>query len=490
MKIIQTHNYYQHAGGEDAVVEAEASLLRSRGNVVIPYYKNNKALGIGLWVLGIASLKTIWNWQTYAEFRKLLQTEKPDIVHCHNTFPLISPSIYWACAKEGIPVVQTLHNYRLLCLNAFLFRQSNSVKCEDLSVKQDEDLEPKTEPRGCSIKPNHIKPNASAIGAVCELCLRKRFKWPGIKYRCYRESRTGSFIVATMLFIHKRIGTWSNKVTAYMALTEFQKQKMIEGGLPADKIFVKPNFIDGSSMREQSANSQQQAAHDFISSEFSVPSVVNNPYCLFVGRLSPEKGCDVLLRAWSLFITKLPASEATDNLCSANSGIYHDSLPTSNSQLATAPQLFIVGDGPERTTLEALTADLQTSNNKLQTIRFLGRKPKNEVLSLMHNAQFLISPSLCYETFGLVVLEAGMLKTPSIVAEPGTIAGLIDDGQTGLLFPMGDADKLAGKIAWAFEHPDEMINMGQQARQEFESTYAAELNYTRLMDIYESVLSG
>ena len=194
MKIIQVHNYYQQAGGEDAVVEAEASLLRSRGNVVIPFYKRNDDISRGQRsedggqrsvcsrlssVIGLlrVSAKTIWNHETYREFRQLLQTEKPDIVHCHNTFPLISPSIYWACAKESIPVVQTLHNYRLLCLNAFLFKQNSSFKCGDLSVKEDRTRADSHQPLANSPAPSAQRPVPSAACLVplilCLLWLNK-----------------------------------------------------------------------------------------------------------------------------------------------------------------------------------------------------------------------------------------------------------------------------------------------------------------------------
>lgn len=470
MKIIQVHNYYQQAGGEDAVVEAERALLEEHGHQVVTFYKNNEAVGAGRWALVKASIKTVWNRETYSEFRKLLKSEKPDVVHCHNTFPLISPSIYWACAKEKVPVVQTLHNYRLLCLNAFLFKQNSSVKSEDLSVKQDRTTAGCRQPSANSPSPSAQRPVPGLSGSVCELCINKKLKVPGIRYRCYRDSLAASCVVALMLFIHKLIGTWSRKVAAYIALTEFQKQKMVEGGLPGDKIFVKPNFIDDSSMKKPLAISHQPLAQKQTPSTIiQQPSTDKKSYCLFVGRLSPEKGCDVLLKAWALFQQKLKA-----NGCELSA--------------IDQPQLLIVGDGPEREALEALVSGLQTSCSTPQTIQFLGRKPKTEVVSLMREAQFLVSPSVCYETFGLVALEAGMLNTPSIVAEPGAIAGLVNNRATGLLFPMGDEHLLAEKIAWAFEHSTEMKAMGAAALQAFASKYSAEVNYERLMDVYARAL--
>ena len=152
MRIIQVHNYYQEAGGEDSVVAAERNMLEAAGHELIPYYKNNDGI-VGTWQLIVSSLKTIWNYKAYSEFCQLLKNHRPDVVHCHNTFPLISPAIYWACKKEGVPVVQTLHNYRLLCLNSQFLRYSKDNETE-----------------------------------VCEKCHKRAFKIPGIKYRCYRGS--------------------------------------------------------------------------------------------------------------------------------------------------------------------------------------------------------------------------------------------------------------------------------------------------------------
>ncbi|MDF7825432.1 glycosyltransferase family 4 protein [Pontiellaceae bacterium B12227] len=450
MKIIQVHNYYQQAGGEDAVVEAERALLEVKGNIVVPYYKDNEALGSGFWALGKASLQTLWNWETYREFRRLLQAEKPDVVHCHNTFPLISPSIYWACAKEKVPVVQTLHNYRLLCLNAFLFRKGDAISHQPSAIGQEKETEQqRMEAKSCELK---------AKGSICELCLTKSFKYPGIKYRCYRQSLAGSLVIAIMLFVHKLIGTWSKKVTAYIALTEFQKQKMIEGGLPEDKVWVKPNFI------QQSAIGNQQSGDVGLLSDLRSLSSEYTPFALFVGRLSPEKGCDVLIQAWSQFTSNF-------NLQASN--------------LETAPQLLIVGDGPEREALEVLTKSYQ-----LSAVSFLGKKPKNEVLQLMQKAQLLVFTSIWYETFGLTVLEAGLCETPSLVSAPTTTSGLIVNMTSGLLYATGDSEEMAEKIEWAFEHPDEMQAMGVAARRDFEDNYSADVNYTILNQIYTVAQRG
>jgi len=465
MKIIQVHNYYQQAGGEDGVVEAERALLTAKGSIVVPYYKTNDDIGtssnklIAISQLLKASVKTLWNRETYREFRKLLKAEKPDVVHCHNTFPLISPSIYWACAKEGIPVVQTLHNYRLLCLNAFLFRQGRTIADSH-------------QPPAHSPKPKAQRPVSSPSGSICELCVSKSFKWPGIRYSCYRDNKAGSLVVALMLFIHKLIGTWSKKVTAYIALTEFQKQKMIEGGLPAGKIFVKPNFIQTTEVGgqttevsdQESAVSNQQSGFETQPSDIRSLISGQTPFALFVGRLSPEKGCDVLIRAWARYQQSDDRRQMSDN---------------NNKK----PQLLIVGDGPERSSLEQRSSDLRPPTS----VHFLGQQPKESVLSLMRNAQFLVLPSLWYEGFPMTIVESYCCGTPVVAADDGGMREVILNCESGMHFEMGNAGDLCEKIKYLFDSPDESLRMGAVAKNLFNTKYSAEVNYQRTMEIYESV---
>jgi glycosyltransferase involved in cell wall biosynthesis len=479
MKILQVHNYYQQAGGEDAVVEAERALLEAKGNDVIPFYKSNdtipgcgtldaeggmsclKSKVDGLRSLSFTALKTIWNHQTYREFRKLLQKEKPDVVHCHNTFPLISPSIYWACAKENVPVVQTLHNYRLLCLNAFLFRTTKKKH----GAWSAERGEPSS--NNCQLITNN---------SICELCIHKSFKWPGIKYGCYRDSKAGSFVVALMLFVHKLIGTWSQKVTAYIALTEFQKQKMIEGGLPEHKIWVKPNFLQRSEGGDQRSETSLTTINGQLTTE------IKRPYALFVGRLSPEKGCDVLLKAWGLF----EQQSAVSSQQSDEEGALSSDLCSPTSANEKRPGLLIVGDGPERESLEQLTSDL----GSLTSVHFLGKQPKEEVVRLMAGARFLALPSLWYEGFPMTIVEALSQGCPVVASNIGSMTSVIEHHHNGLLFEAGDSADLFEKIEWAFGHSDEIRKMGTAAREDFEEKYSADVNYKKLIAVYEAVGKG
>ena len=236
------HNYYQQPGGEDRVFASEADLLQARGHRVIRYTMHNDLVGEkGRFSLAAG---TVWNATAYRELRTLVRNEKPDVVHCHNTFPLISPAAYHVCKAEGVPVVQTLHNYRLLCANALLFRD----------------------------------------GEVCEDCLGRRVGWPGVAHACYRGSRSASGAVTGMLSAHRMFGTWTEAVDRYIALTEFARSKFVEGGLPERKITVKPNFVHPTPRMGEGRGG----------------------YALYVGRLSPEKGVETLLAAWERVGRRMP----------------------------------------------------------------------------------------------------------------------------------------------------------------------------------------
>ncbi len=234
-RVLLVHNAYQLAGGEDSVVADEAELLRRKGHEVVEMRRNNHAVE-GMGRLALAA-DTLWSRDAYAEAAALLRRHRPDVVHVHNTLPLVSPSLYWACHRAGVPVVQTLHNFRLACPQAMFLRE----------------------------------------GRVCERCIG-RTPWPALQYGCYRGSRAQTGVVVAMLALHRGLGTYREKVSRYIALNQFCRAKFIEAGLPAGRIRVKPNFADippppaGAAAREG---------------------------LLFVGRLAPEKGIAALAAAWA-----------------------------------------------------------------------------------------------------------------------------------------------------------------------------------------------
>ncbi|OUL26027.1 glycosyl transferase family 1 [Nostoc sp. RF31YmG] len=381
MRILSVHNLYQIRGGEDESRQAEENMLREMGHEVTVYEEHNDRIA-KMNQLQVAS-RTIWSQEAYQIIQRKLKEQPQDIVHVQNFFPLISPSIYYAAKAEGVPVVQTLRNYRLLCPNGLFFRD----------------------------------------GKVCEDCLGKFLPLPGVIHSCYRESRAASAAVATMLTVHRTLRTWTKMVDVYIALTEFARQKMIQGGLPAEKIVVKPNFVHPDPGLGKGRGG----------------------YALFVGRLSVEKGLDTLLAAWEKLAGKIP--------------------------------LKIIGDGP-------LSAEVIAATKRIPQVEWLGRRPMSEVYTLMGEAMFLIFPSKWYETFGRVAVEAFAKGTPVIASNIGAIAELVDSGRTGLHFSPGDAEDLAAKVEWSLANQAQLSEMRQEARTEFVAKYTADKNYEQLIEIY------
>ncbi len=237
MKVLVLHNRYQLAGGEDGVVQAEKSLLEANGHKIRVLEVSNKDI-TNPWDKVTAGISAIYSHSAKQQVNQEIEHFRPDVVHVHNFFPLLSPSVYDACKENGLPVVQTLHNYRLVCPKAMPFRE----------------------------------------GKICEDCIGELIPWQGVVHGCYRNSRLQSSAVTTMITWHRLRGTWRERVDAYIVFTQFQKEKLIPAGLPSEKIYIKPNFVfapDSLTQNEKRGN-----------------------YLLFVGRLSEEKGVSVLIDAY------------------------------------------------------------------------------------------------------------------------------------------------------------------------------------------------
>ena len=238
MKILLAHCRYQRKGGEDVVYEIEKAQLMAAGNDIISFEVSNDAIiTTKIYDKCTAAMSTIWSFDSAKKLRQLIRRNNPDIVHFHNTFPQLSPSVYYACQAENIPCVQTLHNYRLLCASAMLTRD----------------------------------------GEICELCVGGHFH-NGIRYACYRDSRAASSAVVAMQYFHRWCGTTFKKVDRLIALTNFAREKFISGGIPADRLVTKANSIDVDPGEGTGAGG----------------------YALFVGRLSKEKGLLTLMDAWRI----------------------------------------------------------------------------------------------------------------------------------------------------------------------------------------------
>jgi glycosyltransferase involved in cell wall biosynthesis len=383
MKVLLAHNYYQSPGGEDQVVSAESTVLRAHGDEVLVYTSHNDAIP-SMGKIHLAA-STVWNPRALRELGEVLRTERPDIVHFHNTFPLMSPAVYSAARRLGIPVVQTLHNFRLLCVNGLFLRN----------------------------------------GRICEDCLGKSIPWPGVVHACYRASHQASAVTAAMLGFHRARRTWTRAVNTYIAVSEFARSKFIAGGLPPDRIVVKPNFLPED------------------------PGVGDHAggYALYVGRLSAEKGVEFLVRLWKECTPGIP--------------------------------LWIIGNGP----LETLARDSPAS------IRWLGWQPRERVLAAMKDARFLVFPTSCYEGLPMVLLEAMATGLPTIATELGSVPEVLQHGSTGMLAAAGATPQWREALQWAESNPDTLAQMGRRARREFEAKYTPEVGYLLLSRVYQQTLA-
>lgn len=382
-RILILHNFYQQGGGEDKVVAAERDLLSVQGHEVkLVSVANNAIMGI------LRKVQAAWETPYSPSSLRMVESElqrfQPDVVHVHNFFPLLTPSIYDACKKAGVPVVQTLHNYRTICPGAMLMRD----------------------------------------GQPCEECVSGS-PYRAVVHRCYRGSLLGTLAVARMVASHRLRGTWLDKVDSFIALTEFAKSKFVQAGFPAEKIVVKPNFVDSP----------------------TVPSPgVKRSGALFVGRLSQEKGLDTLIEAWKTL-----------------------NIP-----------LRVIGDGP---------LAVQVKSCGLSHVKYLGPCSSHEVAAEMAQALFLVVPSRCYEGFPIVIAEAFASGLPVLASRLGSLAEIVEDGVTGAHFEAGNPVDLAKKAQWAAGHPEELLKMEQQAVRIYKERYTAEENYRILIDVYAKVFS-
>lgn len=391
MKILLVHNFYGSASpsGENAVYEAERDLLRQHGHEVVEFTRHSDEIrtkrGLGL-IKG--ALAVPWNpWMAHV-VRREVERFRPDVVHAHNTFPLISPSLFYAIGRRSAKVL-TLHNYRLFCPAAIPMRGSRP----------------------------------------CTHCLDEQTVVPSLMHGCYRGSRIATLPLAVGIALHRALGTWIDWVDAFIALSDFQRDLMGHAGLPAHLMLVKPNFYPGNPQ--------------------VIPWGARGDYAVFVGRLSPEKGVEALVRAWTLWGVDIP-------------------------------ELIIVGDGPLRSLLERLSAG---------RIRFLGQLSTNEAQIQIARAKLLILPSECFEGFPMVIREAFAFGTPVAVSAIGPLPSIVRHGNNGVLFAPADPESLLLEVRSAWNTPGLLERLAQGARQSFEEAYTEMSNYENLMGIYEQAMA-
>ena len=390
LRILQVHNHYAPGwGGEDTVVELEAQLLRDRGHEVDQFTDSTAGLKtepLRRQLLAVPGF--LWSRRSYQGLARKIAEFQPDIVHVHNTFPKLSPAVFWASHGAGVPVVQTLHNFRLLCANTILFR-------DDLP---------------------------------CDECIGHA-PWPALRHRCYKNSFARTAVVAGIAALHARLGTETRAVDAHIALNDFSRRIFVRGGLPADRLFVKPNFVPVSGLGNRPRKAQ----------------------VVFAGAVSRSKGVELLLEAW-----RHAAVEGFD--------------------------LLLIGDGPDR-------ERLQCQYVELPHVSWLGRRRRSEVLEEISASRALVFPSLGAENCPMVVLEALSVATPVIAANHPSVQTIVRHGCEGLVFEAGNVEALAAALREALLADSETWSeWSSTARRTQEERYSEDVNYGQLMSIYENVM--
>jgi glycosyltransferase involved in cell wall biosynthesis len=386
-RVLQVHTRYREPGGEERVVDAERDLLEGHGIEVRQVIFDNAELREGQGVVDDLRLAASAIWSRVARHR--VQAEiaafRPDVVHVHNTFAAASPSVFAAASEAGIPTVQSLHNYRMVCPAATVFRD----------------------------------------GRPCTDCVGRAVPWPAVMHTCVRRSRSQSTIAAATATVHRVRGTYRREVGAFIALTRFQRDCMIDGGLPAARIHVVPNFLEPD------------------------PGVGDGPRegLLYVGRLSPEKGIETLLRA-AEFVPGI---------------------------------VRIAGDGP--------LAPLVQQAAMRGVVDYLGRLDAATVSGQLARSVAAILPSIWFEGLPMVLIESFAAGTPVIASDIGSLGELVSDGVTGRLLKPGDPAVLADHLIAVPGH-SETEAMGRRARSTYEARYRGTAHLDGLMGTYERALQA
>lgn len=387
MKILLIHSYYQYRGGEDAVFEQELDLLKQHVDVRALSFHNKKG-----WRGGIQFLSSVWNFDISRKVKQAIMEFKPDIVQIYNWHFATGPAVIRVAKKLDTKVTLNVANYRLLCPSATLVYQGK------LFLRSIE---------------------------------KKGFPWEAVRCRVYRHSYTQTFWNAFIVFLHYKSGTWK-MVDRYIVPTGIVKKLFTNYqsyiSIPADKIVVKPNFSSGGS--------------GIVSAR--------GRHFLYVGRLSEEKGIQVMLDAFK------------------------------NSPY----ELIIAGSGP-------LVDLVEESCSRFSNITYAGKQSKEAVREAMTRCTALVFPSICYETFGLVISEAYSNGCPVIATDIGSPSDLVNEGATGLHFTSGSAQSLRDRLDfWNKLTNAEQVSYQENCISAYKELYTPEENRNKLLTIYHSILNN
>jgi glycosyltransferase involved in cell wall biosynthesis len=392
LKILLAHCFFQQFGGQDSVALSEREMLEAHGHQVIPYLRHNDEIRSFGTLEKVTFLgDTIYSRRTVREVQALVASSRPDVAYIHNVYPLISPAIYHCLHALGIPIVQCVHDFRPLCANGLFYRQHQ----------------------------------------CCELC-KGGNHLHGFVNKCYKDSYFLSGLYSATLFANREAGMMK-KISAYLCLNQFYQDKLLEVGVPAGKVYVRPNSIDA-----------------FVSAP-SAPAE-SPAYALFLGRLSPEKGLWTLVHAF-------------------------ETIPSA--------QLKIVGTGPMEAELAGYIRE-----KGLQNIKMMGFRAGNEKSEFLRGALFSIIPSEWHENFPVVALESFAAAKPIVAARMGGLPSIVADGETGLLFTAGDSAELGSKASYMFANPLEALRMGSRASELAQTKYSREASYRNLMEVFQKVMAA
>jgi glycosyltransferase involved in cell wall biosynthesis len=383
-RVLVVHNQFQHLGGEDFTAYAEVELMRSHGvHVHALVYDSSDPRRLKRVKRRPDDL--VFNRAAFTEIRRIVQRESIELIHCHNLWPMIGPSAYWAASAERVALVQTMHDFRMGCLQGQLLRR----------------------------------------GEICERCRPGRHL-DGIVSGCYRGSRVQSVALGVAQTINAARGVWKLP-NLYIAPSRFVSSKLHSWGIPEQRVVEKPHFVPDDP--------------GF--------SLAKRDIAVYIGRLSDEKGIQRVIDAWD------PAG-----------------IP-----------LAIIGDGPLRQPLEQ-----QIRQEGRANVRMLGYKKPSEIADFLRRACFLILPSITYETFGRVLIEAYAHGVPVLASRLGATSEIVEEGVTGLLFDPHDPSDLREKLAQLARRPEQSATMRRPAREAFERRYSAAVNATLLRDVYQRAM--
>jgi glycosyltransferase involved in cell wall biosynthesis len=379
-RVLQVHTPHREFGGEDVIVEAERHLLESHGHTVHQLLVGNPS-----GTLAAAGALALAPWNRESARRALQEAERfsPDVVHVHNTWFALSPAAVSALAGAGFPVVVTLHNFRTVCANGLLQRN----------------------------------------GRPCTLCVGSH---PGhaVLHRCYRNSATLSVPAALTIGVARRRGVWARDVRSFLVLDESAVPALVAGGVPEDRIIVRPNYV---------LDAEPRAAPPSESNEV-----------VYAGRLSREKGPQILVEAWR----RAAFADLT---------------------------LLIYGDGPLRPELEALS---------VPRVRFMGRAPRAEVSQALGRARALVFPSTCQEAGPVAPLEAAAAGTPILMSDVVGMAGTLQAHGAGWQVRADDPSALATALAQLIDN-DAVDRAGLAARALHRRRHSPERAIKTLEDAYQ-----